>query len=777
MKLFRPNLSLCSKIILLVSGTAFFGTALIGGLNFQLTREIALEKAIAKLAGQTRIASLKVEAAYNKMKNDAFVLAHSPPVLGVIYAMRNGGIDPRNGSTQKLWASRLSANFVSLIKARPIYTQIRYIGLADDGRELVRVNKDQNGKIEVVAPENLQQKAQERYFRPGSELLPEAVYFSEVTYDRERGAITPQLIPTIRAILPVFDDLGRRFGMIVINANYEQMLRNAVRSLDVKDEIYISDNLGNYLFRDRPGVISDLEVAGHWSGPPPSFLQDFLTNAQIEGRISEKDRIGYFHRREVATPPSKASIGAFLMVPKSELLAETLLLADRNVTLVVLLVIASIAAAALFSNHLTKPMVQMTEGMKALAAGTRDPAKIRLPVELNDEVGEMARAFRHLIEQLDLSHADRTRLSAQFEAFIATCADAVVIIDDRGTIEQINPACSEQFGYERDELIGSNVSILMPDAVGEKHDDYLRAYRETGVKTYIGTICDEEAKHKDGTIFPVALAIGEGRIGDRRISTGIIRDMTAVMNIRRNVEHYAAELKRSNQELDQFAYVASHDLKAPLRAIDNASRWLEEDLKDKLGDDDRENLALLRNRVRRMEKLLDDLLEYSRVGRTTKLDEEIVDARSLIEDVLVMLAPRETMNVTIADALSAIQVSNSPLQQIFQNLIGNAIKHHDRENGTIEIDGAETGQFFRFTVKDDGPGIPPEFQEKIFGMFQTLKPRDKVEGSGMGLALVKKILERFGGEISVESGPGRGTAFIFTWPKEQHVNTSSERAA
>jgi PAS domain S-box-containing protein len=777
MKLFRPNLSLRSKIILLVSGTAFFGTALIGLLDSQYTREIALEKAIAKLAGQTRIASLEVKSAYDEMKNDAFVLAHTPPILGLSRAIRNNGIDPKDGSTRDLWQIRLNTIFASLIKVRPTYTQIRYIGLGDDGRELVRVNKDQNGKIEVVAPENLQQKVKEPYFRPGSELPPEAVYFSEITYNREQGEVTPQLIPTIRAILPVFDDLGRRFGMIVINANYEKMLRNALRSLDVEEEIYISDNLGNYLFRDRLGVISDLEVAGHWNGPPPSFLQDFLTSSRTEGRISEKDRIGYFHRREVATPHSKATIGAFLLAPKSGLLAETLLFVDRNVIIAVLVVIASGAAAALFSNHLTKPMAQMTEGMKACAAGTRKPAEISLPVELDDEVGEMARAFRHLIEQLDLSHADRTKLSAQFEAFIATCADAVVIIDERGTIEQVNPACSEQFGYERDELIGSNVSMLMPDAIGEKHDDYLRAYRESGVKSYIGTIRDEAAKHKDGTIFPVALAIGEGRIGARRIFTGIIRDMTAVMEIQRNVEHYAAELERSNRELDQFAYVASHDLKAPLRVIDNASRWLEEDLKDKLGDDDRENIALLRSRVRRMEKLLDDLLTYSRVGRTAKLEEEIVDAHSLIEDVLVMLGPRKTMKVTIADALSAIQVDRSPLQQIFQNLISNAIKHHDRESGTIGIGATETEQFFRFTVKDDGPGIPPEFQEQIFGMFQTLKPRDQVEGSGMGLALVKKILERFGGEISVESGPGRGTAFIFTWPKVQNVNIGSERAA
>ncbi len=224
----------------------------------------------------------------------------------------------------------------------------------------------------------------------------------------------------------------------------------------------------------------------------------------------------------------------------------------------------------------------------------------------------------------------------------------------------------------------------------------------------------------------------------------------------------------ANKELDEFAYVASHDLKAPLRVIDNASRWLEEDLAPHLSDETRENMALLRGRVRRMEKLLDDLLDYSRVGR--KFDEryqEIVAGTELIGNILAMLAPPAGFVVAVSPNFAAISVPRMPLQQILMNLIGNAIKHHDKKEGRIEVSVEDEGDFLAFAVKDDGPGIPKEYHDKIFKMFQTLKPRDQVEGSGMGLAIIKKHLDYYGGAITLDSDAGKGSAFRFTWPKRQ----------
>lgn len=231
---------------------------------------------------------------------------------------------------------------------------------------------------------------------------------------------------------------------------------------------------------------------------------------------------------------------------------------------------------------------------------------------------------------------------------------------------------------------------------------------------------------------------------------------------------YTEALRRSNQELDAFAYAAAHDLKAPLRVILNASKWLEEDLEPHLTTETREHMSLLRSRVRRMERLLDDLLEYSRIGHEAEAPPtEMIDAATLIENILTLLAPPKEFRVDVDPSLSGIEVTRMPLQEILINLISNAIKHHDKSVGRIEVFVDDFPKHYRFNVRDDGPGIPERFHEQIFKMFQTLKPRDKVEGSGMGLAMVRKHVEILGGEITLISAPGQGSTFSFTWPKSQ----------
>jgi PAS domain S-box-containing protein len=228
----------------------------------------------------------------------------------------------------------------------------------------------------------------------------------------------------------------------------------------------------------------------------------------------------------------------------------------------------------------------------------------------------------------------------------------------------------------------------------------------------------------------------------------------------------SAELKAANQELEDFAYAASHDLKAPLRVIENASKWLEEDLQEHLTEETRESMQLLRGRVKRMDKLLDDLLLYARIGRARQARPPDTVAGAEITDEILKLLPLNGFAVHVAPEFASIRVARMPLQQVLMNLVSNAMRHHDRPSGTVELHVASSGRFYEFSVTDDGPGIPPEFQEKVFKMFQTLKPRDQVEGSGMGLALVRKHVSVAGGEIHVESH-GRGCTFRFTWPKPE----------
>ncbi len=226
-------------------------------------------------------------------------------------------------------------------------------------------------------------------------------------------------------------------------------------------------------------------------------------------------------------------------------------------------------------------------------------------------------------------------------------------------------------------------------------------------------------------------------------------------------------LEERNRELDQFAYVTSHDLKAPLRGIANLSQWIEEDLGEQVTEDIKKQLELLRGRVHRMEGLIDGILQFSRIGRV-KGSIERVDLNEVLADVIDLLAPPPEVTIVIQPDLPMLQTERVHIQQVFGNLIGNAIKHSaGRTNLQIEVTCADRGAAYEFAVRDNGPGIAPQYHDKVFMMFQTLASRDKVEGTGLGLSLVKKTIELHGGRIWLESTEGSGATFRFLWPKRE----------
>lgn len=223
----------------------------------------------------------------------------------------------------------------------------------------------------------------------------------------------------------------------------------------------------------------------------------------------------------------------------------------------------------------------------------------------------------------------------------------------------------------------------------------------------------------------------------------------------------SALLERSNKDLEQFAYVASHDLKAPLRGIHNLATWIEENIQDKMDDETRDYMSLLKSRIARLEGLLAGLLDYSRAGRSELWWKE-VDLDQMVASIADLLAA-ETQGFLVKHDLPYVNAPAVALEQILRNLISNAIKHHDQDSGTIEVSCNRGEDHNLFSVSDDGPGIPEEYRDQVFKMFQTLKPRDEVEGSGMGLAIVKKLVEQLGGEIWIEeSGGERGLSVWFT---------------
>jgi PAS domain S-box-containing protein len=318
----------------------------------------------------------------------------------------------------------------------------------------------------------------------------------------------------------------------------------------------------------------------------------------------------------------------------------------------------------------------------------------------------------------------------------------------------------------------------------EDREQAERALQETIDHKLLAYRCEYRIIHRDSQIHWID-AIGDIHYDDQGNPqmSGLIHDITErkqlkllsqkqttdLQNLNSSLVLTQQQLKKQNEELDSFVHMVSHDLKSPLRAIANLSIWIEEDLGSQVEPGSQQQLLLLRQRVQRMDALIDGLLRYSKVGRQA-LEQESVDIAQLLSETIDSLSPPENFEIDILPPLPVIMARRILLSQVFANLLSNAIKHHDRADGRIAVSAEDLGDRYQFSIADDGPGIPSiEDQKRIFEVFQTLKPSTSNENTGIGLALVKKIVEGEGGQIWLDNQQVKGTCFCFTWV---HSNSS-----
>lgn len=360
-------------------------------------------------------------------------------------------------------------------------------------------------------------------------------------------------------------------------------------------------------------------------------------------------------------------------------------------------------------------------------------------------------------------------------AVMNTVLDGLIIINDRGIIQDFNPAAERIFGYETQEVLGKNVHVLMGSPYHENHDGYLQNYLKTGERKVIGYGREVEAKRRDGSIFPMELGVAEMEIDGQRFFVGTIRDITQRKNDEKEIRNYIQLLKRSNQELDDFAYIASHDLKEPLRGLTNNALFLQEDHTSQIDERGSRRLSRMQFLCKRMEKLINDLLYFSRLGRQDLAIQE-VDLNEVVQeiDTLMQLSLEDKhAKILLPKPLPTIVCDKPRLTEVLRNLISNAIKYNDKEDKVIEIGVTDHAGERVFYVKDNGQGIDKAFFQDIFRIFKRLNDEeDSEKGTGVGLTFVKKIIERHNGRIWVDSELGKGTTFFFTlnlkMNKEEH---------
>lgn len=283
---------------------------------------------------------------------------------------------------------------------------------------------------------------------------------------------------------------------------------------------------------------------------------------------------------------------------------------------------------------------------------------------------------------------------------------------------------------------------------------------------------------KDGEVVDVdiSLSVLKNSEGQATGSIGVIRDISERKQAELRQTKLLKEVESINRELNDFASIVSHDLKAPLRGIKTLATWISTDYADKFDKNGMEQMGLLLNQADWMYQLIEGVLEYSRVGRIRE-EQVPVDLNELIPKIVEMVSPPENIKIKIGSCLPTLLCEQTRIAQVFQNLLSNAVKYVDKPQGQVEVGCVQEDGFWKFSVADNGPGIKEEHFEKIFKIFQTLSPREESESTGVGLTITRKIVELYGGRIWVESKVGEGSTFFFTFPVQEQIDGNAKLQA
>ena len=406
-----------------------------------------------------------------------------------------------------------------------------------------------------------------------------------------------------------------------------------------------------------------------------------------------------------------------------------------------------------------------------------------LAVLLVAYICDIADRFRRKFEACEQALEDRVAtLAARFQVSVEAAPAGIVMIDQQGKILLVNAATERMFDYSRDDLVGQSIELLVPDAHRGRHPQDRQAFFAAKQSRQMGTGKDLYGRRRDGTGIPVEIGLNVVDSTDGVVVLGTIVDITERKMLEADQARMAEALKQqaeslavlnsqlaeSNEELEQFAYVASHDLQTPLRQVTSFAEFLEQEYKGKLDETADEYINWIVDGSKRMQALINDLLEYSRIeSRGSPFGP--ISMNQIVDDTLLLLRLEieESGGSVTRDDLPAIRGDKSQVSRLMQNLIGNGLKYRGDEAPKVHIFADESDAGVTVSVQDNGIGIEPSYHERIFEVFRRLHTQQEYPGTGIGLAVCKRIANRHGGKIWLESEVGKGSTFSFMIPNDQ----------
>ncbi len=776
------KLSLSTVLLVLVS------VGVVGGVFYTKTMELLVEIALEDIAVEINNAGRRLQEHIKGQGEDILFLYNAPPVQGLLRAQNTGNYDKQGKSTHKQWAQRLELIFTAFLESKPSYLKLRFID--KQGQEIVVVGRE-GDKIVALSNERLQNKAHRTYMRDTLMLPAGEIYLSSINLNREHGKVSEPHQEVLRSATPVYDDRnGEVAGIVLITAEIGHTLFDIQNDIqDVGSTIYITNDHGGYLLHPDASKTYGFDLGKRYriQEDIPQLARMFLPdNQQLNFILRPEDTDGQnvMNFTLIALDPDRPE--RFIAVGITQLYSnieeKQIGVLGNVLRLSLVLAVAVMLLAIVFAYRVSRPIKQITQVIEDYA-NQRETTAV-MPVNHSDEIGVLARSYEALIRQVELGRKDLEEVNSGLEVIVAertrelesselyqrsiveNIVDGLVTIDDKGIVTSFNPAAVKIFGYQPDEVIGNNIKMLMPDPYQSEHDGYLDDYHKTNEKKIIGIGREVEGQCKDGSTFPMDLAVNEVDIDDTHFFIGIVRNITERKQSERAMVEAKELAEKNNQMKSEFLNMMSHELRTPLTVIIGYLPLLKNEatmpepamVADIAQDMDSAGKHLL--------ALINDVLDLSKIeaGKMSLRCEEI-PLRPFTEDFLNNL--RVSTNAKgvslICEADEGVLYADPVrLKQILINLVGNAIKFTHHGSVTVSVRKVDGGAEFK--VIDTGSGMPEEDLPFIFDKFHQIDSSStrNIGGTGLGLSITKQLIELHGGEVTVMSKPGEGAVFTFT---------------
>ena len=775
------KISIVHKLSITTVALVLFSTSVVSWVFYSKTSEVLVAETINDISINIENAANRVRELIAGQKEDVLFLANMPPIQGILRAQNKARYDQKDSSTYQQWEKRLQSIFITMLKSKSHYLKLRFIDA--NGQEKIVVGREGDNII-ALSGKQLQNKSHRTYFIETIKRPKDTVYLSEINLNREYGKISEPHEEVLRSSAPVYSELtGEVTGILLITAEIGHELRKIQSQfLSESSNIYITNDWGGYLLHPDSSKSYGFDLGKRYriQEDVPQLATLFLpenkdVNVTLEPENIGGERVINFAKIHFDTDRPERFIGIGMSELYSSIVDKQAGVMADVVWIALFLAMAATVLAILFSFRLSHPIKEITQAVDDYTH-KRATNEI-LPVHREDEIGVLARSFDSMIgeieeAQLNLKHANKNLESRVAErtldldiserrqrSILENMVDGLITIDDKGHIQSFNSAAVNLFGYKANEVMGLNIKMLMPEPYQSEHDGYLDNYNQTGKKKIIGIGREVEGLRKDGSIFPLELAVSEMVVAGEAVFTGVVRDIT--------------ERKQMDKMKNEFISTVSHELRTPLTSIRGSLGLLSSGTVGELPESANEMLKIASNNTERLLLLINDILDIQKIeSGKMSFKFERVELNSFINEAIVAHAEygkQHGVNFVLGTELEGVHVfaDKDRLMQVMGNLLSNAAKFSN-DGDNVEITTAmHHGDRIRISVTDYGVGIPDEFQPKLFERFTQSDSSDTRAkgGTGLGLSITKVIVEKHGGLIGFVSKEGIGSTFYIELPE------------